>query len=78
MDTFQTLWDALADSVLQLLPLSPFRDYLSYFAGWQYLGWINWFFPFAPCLKILAAWTGAIAVYYGWSVVLRWIKIIGD
>ena len=78
MDMMSGIFSAFAEALTKVLPLSPFRDYLSYFAGWQYLGWINWFFPFAPCLKILAAWTGAIAVYYGCSVVLRLIKVIGD
>ena len=78
MDTLSSLWDAFAESVLKVLPLSPFRQYLTYFAGWEYLGWLNWFFPFKAIFAILRTWLTAVGVYYGWSVVLRWIKIIGD
>lgn len=78
MEQLQSLWEVFAEDVLSLLPLSPFRQYLDYFAGWEYLGYLNWFFPFKHCLIVLAAWTAVISTYFTWSVVLRWLKIIGD
>ena len=73
MDQLQSLWEAFSSDVLSLLPLSPFREYLDYFAGWEYLGYVNWFFPFRACVTILVGWTTAIGIYFAWSVVLRWL-----
>lgn len=77
MDTLTTLWDGLADGLLKLLPLSPFREYLDYMADIPYLGVLNWFFPFRGVLVITGTWLTVVGLYYGYSAVMRWIKIIG-
>ena len=41
-----------------------------------YLGYINYFVPVGICIKIGEAWLAAIVVFYLWSVVARWIKLI--
>lgn len=66
----------LAAVILYLLPDSPFTA-LSNSPVAPYLGWINWFVPIQFILNTLVAWLSAIAVYYAYSIILRWIKAIG-
>lgn len=66
-NVFQWIVDLLPDSPFQSLDISPIK---------QYLKWINWFIPIDFILKILLLWLSAIAAYYVWSMVLRWIKAI--
>ena len=78
MDQFNSLWTALGDVVLQLLPLSPFQPYIQQLAGLPYLGYLNWFFPIGDAITITAAWLTVIGTWYSWQVLLRWLKVIGD
>lgn len=73
-DVFQSL----LQRVLQLLPHSPFTTVASFVEGLPWLGWLNWFFPVSEILTILGAWLVAIAGFYLWSVVARWVKLIGS
>ena len=41
-----------------------------------YLGYINWFVPIGDFVKIGTVWLTAIAAYYAWSIIARWIKLI--
>lgn len=76
MDTLTSLWDAFIDMILANLPLSPFRQYLDYIKVWEYWPYLNWFFPFKMCLIALQAWATAITLYYTYSVVCRWLRVI--
>ena len=78
MDQFNSLWTALGDVVLQLLPLSPFQQFIQNFRDLPYLGWLNWFFPVGDCLVVMLAWLGAVGLFYLYSIVMRWLKVIGD
>lgn len=62
--------------LLSLLPLSPFVEYIDALEQVPYLGYLNYFIPVGTCLKIGAAWLSAIALFYLYSVVARWIKLI--
>lgn len=64
--------------VIGLFPLSPFRDFISSLESLPYLGWLNWFFPVGQCLAILSAWLLAVGTFYLWSIIARWVKLIGD
>ena len=68
--------DKLLGVLLSVLPLSPFAEIISTLDELPYLGYINWFIPIGTILKIGMAWIGAIGVYYLYSVVARWIKLI--
>ena len=78
MDVFQYVFDWGVDFIYQVLPLSPFQPYLEQMAGLPYLGYLNWFFPIGPAIKITATWLTVITTYFTWSVLLRWLKVIGD
>ena len=78
MEILSSLWEAFAETITKVLPSSPFRDYLSYVSELPYLSWLNWFFPVRGCLVVMAAWLGVITTFYLWSIVMRWVKVIGD
>lgn len=67
-------------SILDLLPRSPFANVLAQLeaADLPGLAWLNWLLPIPEFLGILGVWLVAIAVYYAYSVIARWIKLIGD
>jgi len=68
----------LIDRLLALLPLSPFADFVDQFSGLPWLGVLNWFFPVRQCLIVMTAWLAAILLFYAYSIVMRWVKVIGD
>lgn len=68
----------LIQSILELLPTSPFRGFLSELSNLPYLGWLNWAFPVGDCLRVLGIWCISIAMFYVYSVIMRWVKLIGD
>lgn len=74
----QKIFESLAAGLQKVLPLSPFADYLDTLGELPYLSWLNWFFPIGDCLAVMLAWLGAIGLFYLYSIVMRWIKVIGD
>lgn len=82
MDVFKQIFDWLGSAlnqvlswVLFMLPDSPFK-LLSNSPISQYLPYINYFIDVATILDILVAWITCIGIYYGYQVILRWIKAI--
>lgn len=82
MDVFRSIFDWLGNAlnqvlswVLFVLPDSPFKA-LSNSPIKQYLPALNYFIDVAFIINTLAAWVTCIAVYYGYQVILRWIKAI--
>lgn len=71
-------FDKLIDQIVSVLPASPFAEFVSNFASIPWLGVLNWFFPVRQCLIVLATWLGAITLFYLYSVLMRWVKMIGD
>lgn len=74
-------WDwasGFFDRIIAILPLSPFQRFVDWFDNLPYLKWFNWFFPVTECLSVLAVWLVAVALFYLYSVIMRWVKLIGD
>lgn len=67
---------SLLDAVLSVLPTSPFAPYIDEFANLPFLGYLNWFLPVGKMLEVGLAWLGVIALYYVYSVIARWVKLI--
>ena len=78
MDMMSGIFSAFAESLQKVLPLSPFQQYIQLFKELPYLGWLNWFFPVGDCLVVMLAWLGAVGLFYLYSIVMRWLKVIGD
>ena len=76
MDMLKSMWTNFGNEVMKVLPLSPFRDWISYLSGVPYLGYINWFIPLRTIANITAAWVTAIATYYIYSAILRWLNMV--
>lgn len=69
----------ILETIISVLPQSPFtgviitlQDEMSQTA----ISYLNWFIPVGDILGILTYWLSAITLYYIYSVVLRWIKVI--
>lgn len=78
MDILVSLWEAFAETIQKVLPTSPFQQFIKYFESLPYLSWLNWFFPVGDCLVVMLAWLGAVGLFYLYSIVMRWLKVIGD
>lgn len=75
---FSEMMNAFASALMQVLPTSPFQQYIKAFGSLPYLGILNWFLPVSALVKIGTAWLGCIALFYLYSIVMRWLKLIGD
>jgi len=69
----------IVDVLLGWLPDSPFREPIESISSGVFsemFGYINYFLPVSEMLAVTTVWLSAVVVYYGVSVVLRWIKAI--
>ncbi len=57
----------LPDSPFTLLDKSPIKDILPF---------LNWFLPVNFIIDLFSAWCSVILVYYAYSIIMRWIKVI--
>lgn len=78
LNWFSELINAFGELLLTVLPKSPFKPYIELFRGLPYLGWLNWLVPVRACLVIMASWLSAVAIFYLYSIIMRWVKVIGD
>lgn len=76
MDSLSSLWSSIGSSAVNALPLSPFRGVIQQMQGLPALAWLNWFIPVTWILNTMSVWLGAITIYYIYSVMLRWVKVI--
>lgn len=76
LDWFAEMFNKLGNALLSLFPLSPFRDVINDLEHFSFLGYLNWFIPIGTFLKIGTGWLAAIGLYYAYSMVARWLKLI--
>lgn len=62
--------------VFSLLPDSPFQFVMNYSEISEYLPAANYVLPISEALAIFQLWSVAVAAYYLYSVILRWVKAI--
>lgn len=65
-----------ANFLIQFLPTSPFKRAMNLIGNIPYIQEINWFIPIDDMVLILMYWGSAITLYYGYMVILRWVKAI--
>lgn len=68
--------DKFLTVLLSVFPRSPFVDTINSLGSLPYLGYINWFLPIGVFAEIGVLWLSAIGLYYLYSVVARWVKLI--
>lgn len=78
MNILENIFGQLTLGLSKLLPLSPFSDYLDVLEGLPAIGWLNWIVPVRQILVIFGAWLVAVGLFYGYSILLRWLKVLGD
>lgn len=78
LSDLSSVFDGLIQRVLQVLPTSPLREFIDGMGDIPYLSYLNWFFPVSEVISILSLWVTAIGLFYLWSVVLRWLRVIGS
>ena len=69
----------LAIFLVELLPQSPFlaiQDIQLDAKTTEILSYVNYFVPVTSWVAVLQAWLFAIALYYVYSIVLRYINMI--
>lgn len=71
-DKFKTI----ADSIIGILPRSPFVYLTANDEIKTILSYINWFVPIYLWISILETWLTCIFIWYAVQIVLRWIKMI--
>ncbi len=79
MDFFKWISDNLSsfwDSLIEALPKSPIYYLTSTPEVEKVMGYVNFFIPVYTIVGMLEAWLLAIIVYYGLSIVLRWLKAV--
>lgn len=81
MDFFNSLFDTFSDFLKNILPGSPFTSFLDGFSEklsiyGDAIAFLNWFFPVRTFLSVFQSWLTALSIYYTWSVIMRWVKII--
>lgn len=76
LDWFAELLAKFGNMILTALPKSPVQQFLGSFEDLPYLGYLNWFIPISSIIIVLEAWLVAIAVFYLYSMILRWIRAI--
>lgn len=72
LDIFNTLWTA----IISFLPGSPFKAIIANLSGIPYMAELNWFFPVHECVIVVEVWLTAVALYYVYSAIMRFIKIL--
>ena len=70
------MWQAYGHTLTNILPRSPFADFIAQAQEMPYLGWLNWVLPVADMLRVFGAWLGCVAIFYMVQIVLRWLKVI--
>jgi len=58
------------------LPNSPFQGILDSSTVTEFLGGLAWIIPFPSIIAVFGAWGTCIALYYIYSIALRWIKAV--
>jgi len=64
------------NGILSVLPTSPFVA-INNSSVSEYLGGLAWIIPLPQIITMLETWLACIVVYYTYSIVMRWIKVIG-
>lgn len=77
LDAFKAIFNQLYVWLMQFLPNSPFQAIINALGSIPYLSYFNWFFPVTEVLAVMEAWLMAVAIYYLYQAIMRYIHLIG-
>lgn len=77
IETITNVFNSFLQTIYKYLPGSPFRYFIDLVENVPYLQYLNWFLPIAEMITVLEAWVTVVALYYAYSAVLRFIRLIG-
>lgn len=72
LEIFNTLWTA----IISFLPGSPFKAIIANLSDVPYMAELNWFFPVHECVIVVEVWLTAVALYYVYSAIMRFIRLL--
>lgn len=81
MDLFNAVMDIINTAlnyIFSFLPEDPFLSIIDELGSIPAVQYVNYFVPVDKILAITAIWLGAIATFYLYQIILRWIKAIDD
>lgn len=70
--------NGVVENLSNILPVSPFRPYIEQLSQVPWIGILNYFVPVGVFLDILFAWASALGIFYVYSIILRWVKVVGE
>lgn len=76
IEWFSEILAKFGNMIISVLPKSPVQQFLNSFNDLPYLQYLNWFIPISSIIVVLEAWLVAIAIFYLYSLILRWVKAI--
>lgn len=76
LNTIINIFNQLYTSIISFLPGSPFHAFIISLDGLPYMAEFNWFFPLTEVFAILEAWLLAIALYFTYHAIMRFIRIL--
>jgi uncharacterized MnhB-related membrane protein len=65
----------LLSTIIGALPGTPFGA-ISNSGVASFLGGFAWIVPFGSMIAITQAWVTCIIAYYGYVVIMRWVKVV--
>lgn len=81
MNLFNAVMDIINTAlnyIFSFLPEDPFLSIIDELGSIPAIQYINYFVPVDKILLITTLWLGAIATFYLYQIILRWIKAIDD
>lgn len=75
-DGINDVFNEIFQYILLLLPNSPFKDFSLPPEIETFLGYLNYYIPFAEMVAICLAWIICVSIFYSYQLILRFINAI--
>jgi len=76
LNTVIWLFSKVLSVIFSILPNSPFSSIPDNSSISEFMPYLAWILPIKSIVGILVTWLSAMSIYYIYSVVMRWIKLI--
>lgn len=76
LSNITSIFNQLWMGIVSFLPGSPFKAIIANLSGVPYMAELNWFFPVHECVVVIEVWLTAVALFYIYSAIMRFIKLL--